>query len=76
MKNFVKVLDEESRVFVSPKQKFPLISEDKRKVGIFDEPQIRELLQDPNLDQSLDGSERKTWRSFVTNFLGNHRSQE
>lgn len=47
--------------------------------GIFDGPQIRELWKDPNFDESMQDIERKTWHSFksiISNFLGNHRSQE
>ena len=79
MKNFVKALDKESRAFVFLKQKFPRVSEAKLTAGIFDGPQIRELLKDPNFDESMQDIERKAWHSFksiVLNFLGNHRSQE
>ena len=50
MKNFVKALDKESRAFVFLNQKFPLVSEAKLTAGIFDGPQIRELLKDPDFD--------------------------
>lgn len=79
MKNFVKALDKESRAFVFLKQKFPRVSEAKLTAGIFDGPKIRELLKDPNFDESMLDIERKAWHSFksiVLNFLGNHRSQE
>jgi hypothetical protein len=79
MKNFVKALNKEGRAFAFLNQKFPRISEAKLKAGIFDGPQIRELLKDPNFDESMDDSERKAWLSFksiVSSFLGNHRSTD
>jgi hypothetical protein len=79
MKNFVKALEKESRAFAFLNQKFHRISEAKLKAGIFDGPQIRELLKNPNFDESMEDNERKAWISFksiITNFLGNHRSPD
>lgn len=79
MKNFVKALNKEGRAFAFLNKKFPRISEAKLKAGIFDGPQIRELMKDPKFDKSMEGNERNAWLSFksiVTNFLGNHRSPE
>uniref|UniRef100_UPI00358FBB52 uncharacterized protein n=1 Tax=Myxine glutinosa TaxID=7769 RepID=UPI00358FBB52 len=79
MKNFVKALNKEGRAFAFLNNKFPRVSEAKLKAGIFDGPQIRELMKDPKFDESMESNERNAWLSFksiVTNFLGNHRSPE
>uniref|UniRef100_UPI00358FD4EB uncharacterized protein n=1 Tax=Myxine glutinosa TaxID=7769 RepID=UPI00358FD4EB len=79
MKNFVKTLNKEGRAFAFLNKKFPRVSEAKLKAGIFDGPQIRELMKDPKFDESMESNERNAWLSFksiVTNFLGNHRSPE
>ena len=60
-------------------QKFPRISIEKLKAGIFDSPHIRELIKDPILDEALSEAELSAWQSLksvVTNFLGNHWSTE
>ena len=60
-------------------KKFPHISEAKLKAGIFDGPQIRELMKNSHFDESLEGEEINSWvafKSIVTNFLGNRRSLE
>ena len=64
MKNFVKAVEKEGRAFVVLKQEFPRVSEAKLTVGIFDEPQIRELLKDPNFDESMQDIKRKVHHSF------------
>ena len=49
----------------------------KLKAGIFDDPQIRELVQDPMFDKALSEAELSAWqslKSIVTSFLGNHWS--
>ena len=79
MKNFVKALNPNSNAVAFLKQKFPRVSEAKLKAGIFDGPQIRELMHDEKFDRSLNRKERKAWTAFksiVKNFLGNHRSPE
>lgn len=79
MKNFVKALNHESPAFAFLSQKFPRVSEAKLKAGIFDGPQIRELLKDSKFDDSMGDNEKNAWvafKSIVENFLGNHRSLE
>ena len=69
MKNFVKVMDKEGSRFAFH-QKFPLLSMEKFKAGIFDSPQIRELMKDPMFDEALRKAELFTWqllKSVVTN---------
>ena len=51
----------------------------KLKTGIFDSPQIRQLMKDPMFDETLSKAEQSTWqslRSVVTNFLGNQQRAE
>ena len=50
-----------------------LVSARKKKMGIFEGPQIRQLIQDKNFAQSMTPVERDAWLSFVSvtkNFLG------
>jgi hypothetical protein len=78
MKNFVKAL-KEGRASTFLRRKFPRVSDAKLKNGIFDGPQIRELMQDAQFGKSLDRKENKAWlslKSIVKKFLGNHRSEE
>ena len=57
MKNFVKAMNREDRGFAFLQQKFPRKSMDKLKAGIFDGPQIRELIKDPKFDEVLSAIE-------------------
>ncbi|UYV62858.1 hypothetical protein LAZ67_2002168 [Cordylochernes scorpioides] len=73
MKNFVKAMDRNASGFAYLKQKFSSISEAKIKEGIFVGPQIRELQQDGNFQNSLNEVEAAAWNSFrnvCKNFLG------
>ncbi|UYV81699.1 hypothetical protein LAZ67_20002036 [Cordylochernes scorpioides] len=73
MKNFVKAMDRSASGFAYLKQKFSSISEAKIKEGIFVGPQIRELQQDGNFQNSLNEVEAAAWNSFrnvCKNFLG------
>ena len=79
MKNFVKAIGGEGCGFAFLPEKFPWISMEKLKAGIFDVPQIRELMMDPMSDEALSEAELSTWQSLksvVTNFQGNHLSSE
>ena len=49
LKNFVKAMDKEGSGLAFL-QKFPWISMEKLNAGIFDGPQIRELIKDPIFD--------------------------
>ncbi|UYV79737.1 hypothetical protein LAZ67_18000530 [Cordylochernes scorpioides] len=64
MKNFVKAMDRNASGFAYLKQKFSSISEAKIKKGIFVGPQIRELQQDGNFQNSLNEVEAAAWNSF------------
>ncbi|UYV65187.1 hypothetical protein LAZ67_3003503 [Cordylochernes scorpioides] len=73
MKNFVKAMDRNASGFAYLKQKISSISEAKIKEGIFVGPQIRELQQDGNFQNSLNEVEAEAWNSFrnvCKNFLG------
>jgi len=59
------------------RNKFPNVSDAKIKEGIFIRPQIRELMQDKQFDEDLNGTERNAWLSFkriCKDFLGNHKA--
>lgn len=59
------------------KNKFPRVSDAKIKEGIFVGPQIRELMNDPEFDATLNDQETPAWESFknvVQNFLGNNKT--
>ena len=55
-------------------EKLLRINMEKLKVGIFDDPQIREFMKDPIFDEAL--SAKQSLKSVITNFLGNHRNTE
>ena len=79
MKNFVKALDREGRGFAFLHQKFQQKSMEKFKAGIFDGPQIRELIKNTSFDNALNPAELSVWlslKSVIVNFLGNHRSSQ
>ena len=79
MKNFVKALDREERGLAFLHQKFQQKSMEKIKAGIFDGPQIRELIKDTSFDDALNPAELSAWlplMSVIANVLGNHRSSQ
>ena len=77
MKQFVKAMDKNGSGFQYIARVMPSVSMEKLKAGIFDGPQIRQLINDSNFIASLTNIERKAWSSFVNvvkNFLGKHRA--
>ena len=73
LKNFVNAMDKREAGFKYLAIKFPRLSKAKIKVG----PQTKQLLQDREFDQTLDGKEKMVWKAFklvVTKFLGNKRA--
>ena len=49
---------------------------EKLKAGIFDGPQMRQLIRDPEFENSINEVELEVWKAFalvVKNFLGNNR---
>ena len=58
---------------------FPSVSEEKIKAGIFDGPQIRKLIKDPNFVLSMNDVDANAWKAFVSaviHFLGNRRQDD
>lgn len=79
MKQFVKGLDKSGNCFRFLSNKFPKLSAEKIKAGIFDGPQIRSLIQDTNFTKTMTDSEKNAWNEFVWiihNFLGNKKSSD
>ena len=77
MTQYVKALNKEGSAFKYIQNKFPKKSESKLKEGIFDGPQIRKLMRDPEFINSMTALEKNAWLSFksvVENFLGNNKS--
>ena len=73
MKNFVKALKKDGQSFRFLQTKFPYVSNAKLRAGVFDGPQIRELMKDSSFDEILTGNEKTAWVSFKNvyiNFLG------
>ena len=64
MKNFVKAMDREGRGFAFLQENFPWINMGKLKAGIFDSPQIRELIKDPMFDETLSKAELSARKSL------------
>ena len=76
MKQYVKALDHNGDCFRYICQAFPGLSEEKKKAGVFNGPQIRQLLRDPNFVASMTAHEARAWNAFslvVNNFFGNRK---
>jgi len=58
MKNFVKGMDNTGHWFEYLRNKFPNVSDANIKEGIFIGPQIRKLMQDKEIDEDLNETER------------------
>ena len=74
MKQFVKALDKEGECFKYLGTKFPRLTYEKIKAGIFDGPQIRLLVKDQIFISTMKKEELNAWKVFcdvVKNFLGN-----
>ncbi|GBP59676.1 hypothetical protein EVAR_39833_1 [Eumeta japonica] len=79
IKQFVKGLDKSGNCFLFLSKKFPKLSAEKIKAGIFDGPQIRSLIKDPNFTDTMTKIEKKAWNDFVWlvhNFLENKKSMD
>ncbi len=78
IKQFVKSLVENGECFKYICSVFPGLTIEKLKAGIFDGPQIRNLLKDSNFMKTMSENEASAWRAFVDvvqNFLGKHKSE-
>ena len=79
IKQFFKASDHESYCFKYVSATFPGLSEEKKqkKGGIFDGPQVRKLMKDPQFISSMLAEECRTWKTFkdvCNNFLGSNKS--
>ena len=77
IKQFVKALDKEAKCFKYLCTKFPRLTYEKIKAGIFDGPQIRLLVKDQTFISIMKKEELNAWKAFcdvVKNFLGKIKS--
>ena len=77
MKQFVKALDRDGDCFNYIAKTFPGLSMEKLKAGIFDGPQILELMQDQTFTARLTVAERAAWCSYASvtrEFVGNTKA--
>ena len=78
MIQFVKALDHDGECFRYICSTFPGLSDEKKKAGIFDGPQIRTLLRDAAFATTMTVLEARAWISFsdvAQNFLGNRKAE-
>ncbi|GFW02929.1 uncharacterized protein TNCV_3733281 [Trichonephila clavipes] len=79
MIQFMKALDKSGECFNFLSRKFPRLSIEKLKAGIFDGPQIRQLVKGSSFVKSITEVKSKAWNSFVlvmSNFLGKKGSDD
>ena len=79
MKQYVKALNKDGECFEYILKKFPNLSSEKLKAGIFDGPQIRKLVNDPDFSISMSEIEKNAWDSLfwvIQNFLGNKKADD
>ena len=79
MKHFVKALDTDGYCFKYLCESFPALSYEKIQAGVFDCPQIRQLMKDNAFLNSMNETERQALLSFVSvveNFSGNTKSDD
>jgi hypothetical protein len=71
-------VDKESEGVGYLRQKFPRVSEAKKKEGIFVGPQIAQLFEDHDFYTELNSTERRAWKTsenVCRNFLGNEKAE-
>ena len=76
MKQFIKALDRDGDCLHYICSNFPRVSDEKKKAGIFDGPQIRTLLKDKNFMAKMTAAVALAWVAFtnvVQGFLGNKK---
>ena len=66
MKHFVKALDTDGYCFKYLYESFPALSYEKIKAGVFEYPQIRQLMKDNAFLNSMNKTERQAWLSSVS----------
>jgi hypothetical protein len=77
MKQFTQALNKEGTCFQYICSKFPRLSCEKLKAGIFVGPQIRKLMLNSEFEEQMTNVEKEAWASFrsvVNNFLGNKKA--
>ena len=77
MIQFVKALRLDGEGFQYLLHKFPGLSYEKIKAGVFDGPQIRTLEREQAFVQTMNDNEKVAWLSFVAvmkKFLGNKKA--
>ena len=78
IKQFTKALDKDGDCFTYLCQAFPGLTMEKLKAGIFDGPQIRQLIRDPEFENSMNEVELEAWKAFVLvvkSFLGSNEAR-
>ena len=76
MKQFVKALEKDGNCFECICTKFPGLTIEKLKAGIFDEPQIQKLTNNANFCKYMNPAELSAWKAFtnvVKFFVGKQR---
>ena len=65
MNNFVKAMAKQNwNGFKFLCKKFPKLNQTKLKEGIFVDPQIREVFEDPQFEKTLNTLELRAWHAF------------
>ena len=62
IKQFTKALDKDGDCFTYLCLAFPGLAIEKLKAGIFDGPQIRQLIRDPEFENSINEVELEAWK--------------
>ena len=78
IKQFTKALDKDGDCFTYFCQAFAGLTMDKLKAGIFDGPQIWQLIRDTEFENSMNEVELEAWKAFVQvvkNLLGNNKAK-
>ena len=78
MKQLVKALDFYGDCFKYIGYTFPGLNEEKLKAGIFNGPQIRQMIKDSSFVASMTSKEARAWkalREVIKNFLENKKAE-
>ena len=78
IKQFTKALDKHGDCFTYLFQAFPGFAMEKLNSGIFDGPQIRQPIRDPEFENPMNEVELEAWNAFVLvvkNVLGNNKTR-
>ena len=77
MKQFLKVLDKSERCFDYICLEFSGLSIENKKSGVFNGPQIRQLLRDISFVSSMNSIEARAWMAFtnvIKDFFANKKT--